>query len=345
MPKNKQPMVRYMELDRCFRDTRKIYHMEDLVEAVNKVLEDYNGTSVSERQIREDIRFMQREAGWAIELRDWMDGHRKIYRYVDTDFTIQEKLLSQREAQLLGDAVQVLSRFEGLPQLDWMNELLARLRTYFHLGNTEAGMVSFEQNPRLRGMEWFTTLFEAIVSRRVVIVKYHRFGHPSRERIVHPYQLKQNRNRWYLVGKEERQMPRHEYVMLPLDRIDGVEVTTEEVKWKREDLGIDRYLDDVVGVSLNPESKVERVVLKVGYPDAEYLETKPLHFSQEVIERVAQTETEAGSVTFEMNVVVNFELETQILGYLHNGEVVEPSSLREKLVKRAEAILAYNKKE
>ena len=40
----KQPMVRYMELDRCFRDTRKIYHIDDLVEAVNKVLENYNGT-------------------------------------------------------------------------------------------------------------------------------------------------------------------------------------------------------------------------------------------------------------------------------------------------------------
>ena len=252
-------MVRYMELDRCFRDTRKQYHMEDLVEAVNKVLENYNGTCVSERQIREDIRFMQRDAGWGIKLRNWMDGHQKIYRYVDTNFSIQEQLLSQHEAQLLGDAVQVLSRFEGLPQLDWMDELLARLR------------------------------------------------------IIHPYQLRQNNGRWVLVGKEERQMPRLAYVMLPLDRIDDVEITTEEVKWKREDLGIDSYLKDVVGTSINPESKLERVVLKVGYPDAEYLESKPLHPSQEVLSR------DDDSMTFGLDVVLNYELEMKIGAYLRHG--------------------------
>ena len=271
MPKNKQPMVRYMELDRCFRDTRKQYHMDDLVEAVNKVLENYNGTSVSERQIREDIRFMQRDAGWGIKLRNWMDGHQKIYRYVDTNFCIQEQLLTQREAQLLGDAVQVLSRFEGLPQIDWMDELLARLR------------------------------------------------------IIHPYQLRQNNGRWVLVGKEERQMPRLAYVMLPLDRIDDVEVTTEEIKWKREDLGIDSYLKDVVGTSVNPESKLEHVVLKVGYPDAEYLESKPLHPSQEVLSRDEQ------SMTFGLDVVLNYELEMKIVAFLRHGEILEPGFLRDKL--------------
>ena len=325
MPKNKQPMVRYMELDRCFRDTRKIYHMEDLVEAVNKVLENYNGTCVSERQIREDIRFMQRDAGWGIKLRNWMDGHQKIYRYVDTNFSIQEQLLSQREAQLLGDAVQVLSRFEGLPQVDWMDELLGRLRTYFHLGNTEVGMISFEQNPGLKGMRWYATLFDAIVSRRVVHVTYHRFGHPKRLRIIHPYQLRQNNGRWVLVGKEERQMPRLAYVMLPLDRIDDVEVTTEEIKWKREDLGIDSYLKDVVGTSVNPESKLEHVVLKVGYPDAEYLETKPLHPSQKVLSRDEQ------SMTFGLDVVLNYELEMKIGAFLRHGEILEPGFLRDKL--------------
>ena len=264
-------MVRYMELDRCFRDTRKQYHMEDLVEAVNKVLENYNGTCVSERQIREDIRFMQRDAGWGIKLRNWMDGHQKIYRYVDTDFSIQEQLLTQHEAQLLGDAVQVLSRFEGLPQIDWMDELLARLR------------------------------------------------------IIHPYQLRQNNGRWVLVGKEERQMPRLAYVMLPLDRIDDVEVTTEEIKWKRKDLGIDSYLKDVVGTSVNPESKLEHVVLKVGYPDAEYLESKPLHPSQEVLSRDEQ------SMTFGLDVVLNYELEMKIVAFLRHGEILEPGFLRDKL--------------
>lgn len=68
MPQSKNAYIRYRVLDRCFRDRRKRYYIEDLVDACNNELNDYDGSSVSERTIRDDIRFMQRQAGGGVPL-------------------------------------------------------------------------------------------------------------------------------------------------------------------------------------------------------------------------------------------------------------------------------------
>ena len=223
--------------------------------------------------------------------------------------------------------------------------------------------MSFQQNPYLSGLKWFGQLFDAIVKKEVLNVTYHHFGKKPRVRQVHPYQLRQSGNRWYLVGYEERLAARHPLVMLPIDRIDEVqevqvvrEVQGVEDDYKRAegvrfrekpaDLDIDDYFYDIVGVSLNPESEPERIVLKVGYPDAEYLNTKPLHGSQHVIERVPSTgkgaEHVKGYMVFEMKLIPNEEFMQQLLSYMHNGEVVRPKKLRKAICERAMAIAKLN---
>ena len=56
MPTNKNAQLRYQVLDRCFSDFIHKYSIDDLIDKVNDVLYDLNGTEVSMRQIREDIK-------------------------------------------------------------------------------------------------------------------------------------------------------------------------------------------------------------------------------------------------------------------------------------------------
>ena len=359
MKNHNNAYIRYRALDACFRNRRKRYYIDDLLEAVNEVLYDYNGTSIEERQLYKDIRDMEREAvngGSDVTIDRIQDGKRKFLRYSDPNFTLFEPSITQEEAQLLSDTVQLLSRFKGFPQYDWLDETLARLRQTFQLDDEVAGKVSFQQNPYLSGLKWFGQLFDAIVKKEVLNVTYHHFGKKPRVRQVHPYQLRQSGNRWYLVGFEERLAARHPLVMLPIDRIDEVEevqvvreVQGKEDDYKRvegvrfrekpADLDIDDYFYDIVGVSLNPESEPERIVLKVGYPDAEYLNTKPLHGSQHLVERTNE------GMTFELKVIPNEEFMQQLLTYMHNGEVVRPKKLKKAIYERAFAILEHNKTE
>lgn len=344
MKNHNNAYIRYRALDACFRNRRKRYYIEDLLEAVNDVLYDYNGTSIELRQLYKDIRDMEREAvngGADVEIRRIQDGKRKYIQYSDPNYTMFEPAISQEEAQLLSDTIQLLNRFKGFPQFDWLDETLARLRQTFQLDDEVAGSVSFQQNPYLRGLKWFGQLFDAIVKKEVLDVTYHHFGKKPRVRQVHPYQLRQSGNRWYLVGYEERLAERHKLVMLPIDRMDDVKCKRDDVRCKfiekPADLDIDDYFYDIVGVSLNPESEPEKIVLKVGYPDAEYLNSKPIHGSQRLIERNDE------GMTFELKLIPNEEFMQQLLTYAHNAEVVKPQSLRKAVFERAEAIKSHNR--
>ena len=186
MAQGKNAYIRYKVLDRCFRDSRRHYYMEDLVEACNEVLYNYDGSSVSERTIREDIHFMQRQAGGGVPLERKMDGHRAYYMYSDRNFSIQNLPMSQSEAEMLSDTIQMLSRFKGLPNQEWLNATLVQMKSTFNIGQAKASYVSFSQNEDLKGLKYFTPLYEAIASQHVVSLEYHQFGRPSYNRIIHP---------------------------------------------------------------------------------------------------------------------------------------------------------------
>lgn len=64
MATNKNAQLRYQILDRCFSNFGRQYTIDDLVEEVNDRLLDINGTEVSLRQIREDIKFMRDSVGF-----------------------------------------------------------------------------------------------------------------------------------------------------------------------------------------------------------------------------------------------------------------------------------------
>ena len=103
-------------------------------------------------------------------------------------------------------------------------------------------------------------------------------------------------------------------------------------------LDFDDYFYHIVGVSLNPESEPQRVMLKATYPAVWYIETKPLHRSQKIM-----VEAKAYKV-FELEIIPNEEFVQQLLVYADQVEVLEPKSLRENLRDRGEKIADRNKK-
>ena len=64
MSTNKNAFIRYQALDKCFRDRRYRYYIDDLIEKCEEAMIYYNGDGgVSRRQIFDDIKFMESEAG------------------------------------------------------------------------------------------------------------------------------------------------------------------------------------------------------------------------------------------------------------------------------------------
>ena len=77
------------------------------------------------------------------------------------------------------------------------------------------------------------------------------------------------------------------------------------------------------------------IYLKIDSSNAPYVVTKPFHHSQEILQRHND-----GSITLKLSVHVNFELERLILGFGDSLEVLKPSLLRKRIVKKLERSIA-----
>ena len=121
MPKTKNPIIRYLALDKCFRDTRKRYYMRDLVKACQDALYEHNGSSVEERTVRQDIKDMMREIPYAAPIEKHMDGHEAWYRYSDCDYSIRKRTF----CKIVVEAFHILLQH----RVSW-KVLVAEIRTW-----------------------------------------------------------------------------------------------------------------------------------------------------------------------------------------------------------------------
>lgn len=335
MPKNKNAMARYLFLDQLFQNGAG-HSIDELVEKLEAHLRlEDDSYTVHKNTVLEDIKFMESSQGWSITLRKWQYGHKKLMAYEDPKYSILNNPLTHEESKQLEQTIRTLSGIKGLPNFEWLEPVLGTLKDKFHIWGTPPGTVSLAQSDNYKALKWFGDLFDAIVQEHIVKLRYFRFGKPIKERLVHPYQLKQYNNRWFLIGMEEANRPRHKYVVVPLDRIYELEVTHDKCIAGPNAEQIKGHYRNIVGVSLNPESKPVTVRLRVGKPDAWYLATKPLHASQQ---RVAD---EKDYMEFTLNVIVNEELTQQLMTYGHL-KVLEPESLRDEIRRRAQSIFAEN---
>lgn len=335
MATNKHAQIRYNTLDKCFRNPGRNYTLEDLLEECNQAIFDFdpNSEGIKRRQLYDDLRYMESEQGWSIELADSLkQGRKRIYRYADTNFSISNQPLNEVDANHLKSALLTLSRFKGLPQFDWVEELSVRLDDSFNLTKDTQEIISFDENEYLKGKEHITQLYNAIHYKKVLNVEYKSFRSVEpRIFTIYPYYLKQYNNRWFLLGKDERF---ETLTNLALDRIVTIKETNK--KFIETDIDFNEYFEDVIGVSVN-EGMAEKVILKVSNASINYIKTKPLHGSQKIKE-------ENDDFTWvELELIPNYELESQILSFGDNIEVVDPLSLREGLKERIELLLTKYK--
>ena len=170
MATNKHATIRYHALDKCFGNYGRRFFINDLIQACNEAIYEFSGIEdgVKRRQIYDDITFMESDQGWSIQLKRMKEGRKVYYRYSDKDFTIGSKGINPSEAEQLRDTLSILSRFKGMPQFEWIEEIQIRLEDTFKLKGDIVSAVSFEQNPYLKGLDHFTELFNAIQNQQTL---------------------------------------------------------------------------------------------------------------------------------------------------------------------------------
>ena len=325
----KPAVIRYEALDRCFSNSGRKFFINDLSAYVSEAIKAYTGreASISRRQIFKDMDFMRSEAGFRAPIAAYKAGRQVYYRYADRDYSLAMQQLNPVEAAMLRDALDMLGRFRGLPQLDFVQELALKLKKSFQLEELD-DCIFFDQNEYLKNLHLLGDLLKFIQQKCVLNVRYKSFNQDKEENfIIHPYFLKQYNKRWFLFGQRDHF---NTWTNLALDRIVAVEAVTA-ITFIPSTETHDAYFEDIIGVSKPMDAQCQFVKIKIDKPLWPYIDSKPLHPSQTVVER------QEHHIIIRLEVIPNYELYALLLGFGAAVEVLEPASVRSAMRNKLEA--------
>ena len=328
MPVDRQVSIRYRVLNRCFRNTHREYDIATLLDVVNRELEKHDCQPISERTLRADIQRLQ-EPPYNIELDENLKaGKRKLYRYVDTSFSLPMVTLDDEEKAMLKKTIEMLSQYNDIPQYQWMLTLLSQIENGNYLEG-DRRIVEFQNNSDLTGIKFFQVLLNAIISKQPLSVLYRPFGKPEREMNLHPYYLKQYNDRWFLVARTQGY---DDLSVIAIDRIASIK--SLNIPFVESDVDIESYFEDSIGVTVFPDHPIEEVRLRITANRYPYIATKPIHWTQTELKDESTEEYH----DVRLRVRLNNELESMILSFGEDVEVLAPEYLRVRIVERIERL-------
>lgn len=331
MPPNKSPLIRYKILDSCFRNPGRRYFIQDLIDECNKVLLEIDPMSkgISRRQIFDDIAFLESSEGPSIELERHKVGKKVFYRYSDLSFSINNMPLNEVEINQLQEAVNILTQFKGMPQFEWISEMVPKLRQGLTLGESDQKLMEFESNEFLKGKDHLGDLYNALRYKKALKIKYHPYQDETpHDLVLHPYFLKQYNGRWFLFGFNP--VSGKSDWNLAIDRILEIEelsipfIKNTEINWSE-------YFEDMIGVTKPEGQEIQIITLHFYGKTAHYISTKPIHGSQKT--KWIDTNT----LEVRLEVIPNYEIERLILSYAESVKILAPKSLKIKIIERIKA--------
>lgn len=189
--------------------------------------------------------------------------------------------------------------------------------------------VQFERIPG--GIEHLETLMEALQKHLAIEMRYRRYyGTNDIKRYrCKPLGLKLFKQRWYLIALNEKDETR----CYALDRIDMLQLT-ETTFTPPEDFDLQTHFHDAFGIYVEPDLQTEEILVKADIDQSNFLKGLPLHHSQRIVE-----ETNDYTI-FSWRLKPSYDFIQQLLTMNAHIEVLEPVSLREKMKRLLQEMLA-----
>ena len=335
MPVNRNALIRYKTIDNCLRRRNRRWTLEDLIQACSDALYEYEGIDkgISRRTIQMDIQMMRSDKlGYNAPIEVYEN---KYYRYADPEYSITNSPLTDDDMKLMGETVEMLRQFEGFSVFSGMEDVLGRLEDHVtSMRHKSRPVILLEKNDSLRGLKYIDPLYKAIIAKKPVKIIYKSFKARDMQKFIFsPFFLKEFRNRWFVYGWKKGAGMLYN---LALDRIHEMGAAPGEVYQESKAIDPDTFFDNLIGVTKNINDKAHTIRFWAAPEQVPYIETKPLHKSQFVVQR-----DEDGSAIFQMEVVLNYELEKDLLGFGEGVKVLSPKCLVNNMSRRLRKASQY----
>ena len=325
MPKNKDALIRYRIIDGILRNKHKAYpSMEDIIDTLERKLDK----TFSKSTVQKDIKAMREDSDLGFHAPIGYSRQHDGYYYTDTNFTIASVPLNEDDIEAIDFAAILLEQFKEVPifaqYANAVDKIMEAVNIRRVIGDyKEDSIIQFEQVPYQQGTELLNVLISAIKSRNIITFDYIRFDQdePKHHR-VHPYLLKEFRNRWYLIGMSENNKG---VLTFGIDRIADLHITDEALRL-HPDFIPEKYFKYSYGIFTH-DGEPQDIILSFTPFIGKYIKSQPLHSSQKILKDNKE------ELQVSIKVWPTPELTMQILGYGPGVKVLAPQSFSEELQK------------
>lgn len=334
MATNKHAIIRYRTIDRCLRDIDRQWTWKELSEACREAIASSTGAevNVSERTIKYDISAMRNNDVLGYHAPIDYDRKEKTYYYSDPKYALTESPINKSDTELLQNAISMLEQFMEVQEATGIHNILTKLESSLDRQKEKHDpIIQFDHAVDAPGQKWLYKLYQLIKQKESASISYQAFGKRQKNRIISPQLLKEYKGRWYLLSYDHQQEGNRVYA---LDRIKGVNASLSTYK-ELDKATSKRYFDQVVGVSVLKDRTIEKVVFEVYGVQIDYFKSKPIHPSQRL---VAQSDEAA---TFEIKVIINYELVSELMSYHKNLKIISPTSLSDEIKATIKAMSSF----
>ena len=198
MANTKHSVAREIIIDRLLHK-RRGYSLYEMLETVNKELENNGFRPVSLNTIRNDIdnfRYLYKQK---IEVEQ--RGYRNFYRYEDPNSTIFNNVLTFGEIQHLHSALLSIRFVDPIQGTLMYKELSKRLSGILDVDHASDPIVLYKKIPSKADQRRFKALYQSIRTKTPINITYLPVGsESSQEEVIHPYFILYDDNKYFLLG-------------------------------------------------------------------------------------------------------------------------------------------------
>jgi len=319
MPLYKSFDKRTIKLNSYLRNTM---HPLTLDEIVERLIEELELKSLDKRTVQNDLTHLIKAHNAPIIKKKI--GKKTVWLYDDTNWSIDKLHIDNDEVNLIQSALDIIIALKTFKLSDSLKELVVKLKqeATFHTVEQKQ-IIQFEANENTQGLHLIDDVYEAIKGETVIKITYQRFvAEKERKFVLHPYLLKEYRNRWYVIGLVA---DKNDIATFALDRIKKIKPLLNSYK-PNSYFDPTSYFDNLIGISRQKKDKPETIVLIVNKQQLPYFKTQPLHHTQEIT-----NEYKDGSALLQYRLIINFELKQLLLSYAGFVDVVKPVGLKDEI--------------
>ncbi len=195
--------------------------------------------------------------------------------------------------------------------------------------NIGADRVLVEDVPSAR--EYLPIVLDAIGNKEKIVFSYAGFNRSrvDADILFHPYFVKRYKQRWYMVGRREKNNDIRTYA---LDRVRGMKLLTDSFEMD-ESLDPAQFFDNIIGITLS-KAPVRIVKIQTTPNQAKYFRALPLHSTQ-------TEEVHDQYSIFTYHLKLNYELVHELLSYGSEITVLAPKELKTMIVDELTKTLSH----